>query len=935
MEMFGVEVRNVTESLGQFKSQAASLGFGGTSNLPTNDVLSAEQKLDILASESGKQLIEILKKSENAQSVMLGKFSQMVMAGYSPEEAQAIVELLAAEAGQRSTFTAFRGAISGIDGETPAQQFEQLFKIYSSSLAEYARTEKGPESLREVYRDAATGQILPTGTPATVVTREQYQAAVEQNNGQAPVGTYAYRDMEVTQGEMTNTQRGKIASSFSEALNTSILAPDLPSRIAALDSIFTTMESFDPQQLQVAGDEMEKFVLETLKYQKDDPFYKSFKSLKNTTDQGILLKAELSGMNLDEFIEDGKLSQEELDEIGRSLDTLSEKAKIQLEIKLDLQSQSDTLQKEIDNLQVKYQEGLVGFDNQVTAENERYENAQKAAEKFIKDKQKEIDATNKAADAYIDALQKEAKAEDFAARRRETSLGGLQALAGGDVFGFIQAQQQMSSDAAQYGFQQEIDAIDERRNKEVESLENQIDKKREEMDLYEEAHQNRLAQIERERQAFSAAQSQAITELGKQKTAIDSIAGNEAATGWLTGFADEGARSAVAMMMVNYLMQNPNKTPDDALTYVQGLSARGLLAYKRTESPAAKTGAGYGQTGSSGESKYAYGGFVSGPGTPTSDSIPARLSNGEYVIQASSVKKFGVDAFDQLNEGDPVEFYANGGFVMPTRSGSNAGNYGKKGPLWSLGYHTGLDFSGKKGTDILSVGDGVVESKNAHGGSYGKHLTVRHSKDLVSLYAHLDKILVDVKDNVKKGQHIGEMGDTGNVTGTHLHFEMGPGIFKNSKNPLKYLLGAGAVGGEDIEAILDKDQMIQKVAQTVGIKESLLSSLMKVGSSALLPSFNARQFGGSMTMNKPYLVGENGPEFVMPYGSGGKVSPIKYSVPSRSDGGIINGATKPGATINMNINGVNDPNAAAERAVKLIKSQEVRRNFSVSVGGSK
>jgi hypothetical protein len=37
----------------------------------------------------------------------------------------------------------------------------------------------------------------------------------------------------------------------------------------------------------------------------------------------------------------------------------------------------------------------------------------------------------------------------------------------------------------------------------------------------------------------------------------------------------------------------------------------------------------------------------------------------------------------------------------------------------------------------------------------------------------------------------------------------------------------------------------------------------------------------------------------------------------------------------MNINGVNDPNAAAERAVKLIKSQEVRRNFSVSVGGSK
>jgi hypothetical protein len=271
---------------------------------------------------------------------------------------------------------------------------------------------------------------------------------------------------------------------------------------------------------------------------------------------------------------------------------------------------------------------------------------------------------------------------------------------------------------------------------------------------------------------------------------------------------------------------------------------------------------------------------------------------------------------------------------MPTRSGRHKGNYKKKGPLWSLGYHTGLDFEGQSGTDILAVAKGKV-SLTGEAGPYGNHLIVRHNKDLVSLYAHLSKRLVDEGDDVYKGKHIGEMGDTGNTTGVHLHLEMGKGTYRNSTNPLKYLLGAGAVGGEDIEAVLDKDQVIQKVAQTVGIKESLLSNLMKVGSSALLPSYNARQFGGSMTMNKPYLVGENGPEFVMPYGSGGKVSPIKYSVPKMADGGIINGATQSGATINMNINGVNDPNAAAERAVKLIKSQEVRRNFSVSVGGSK
>jgi TP901 family phage tail tape measure protein len=56
------------------------------------------------------------------------------------------------------------------------------------------------------------------------------------------------------------------------------------------------------------------------------------------------------------------------------------------------------------------------------------------------------------------------------------------------------------------------------------------------------------------------------------------------------------------------------------------------------------------------------GGKVSGPGTATSDSIPAMLSNGEYVIKASSVKKYGVDAMNALNAGK----YAKGGSVIPS-----------------------------------------------------------------------------------------------------------------------------------------------------------------------------------------------------------------------------------------------------------------------------
>ena len=57
--------------------------------------------------------------------------------------------------------------------------------------------------------------------------------------------------------------------------------------------------------------------------------------------------------------------------------------------------------------------------------------------------------------------------------------------------------------------------------------------------------------------------------------------------------------------------------------------------------------------------RFAVGGFVSGPGTPTSDSIPARLSDGEYVIKAAAVAKYGRHVFDSLN----TMRFAQGGYV--------------------------------------------------------------------------------------------------------------------------------------------------------------------------------------------------------------------------------------------------------------------------------
>lgn len=79
--------------------------------------------------------------------------------------------------------------------------------------------------------------------------------------------------------------------------------------------------------------------------------------------------------------------------------------------------------------------------------------------------------------------------------------------------------------------------------------------------------------------------------------------------------------------------------------------------------------------------KFADGGYVSGAGTATSDSIPARLSNGEYVLKASSVKALGTDFLDTLNNVGgysrssklPKFAFADGGYVNATQNSPQEG----------------------------------------------------------------------------------------------------------------------------------------------------------------------------------------------------------------------------------------------------------------------
>ena len=86
-------------------------------------------------------------------------------------------------------------------------------------------------------------------------------------------------------------------------------------------------------------------------------------------------------------------------------------------------------------------------------------------------------------------------------------------------------------------------------------------------------------------------------------------------------------------------------------------------------------------------------------------------------------------------------------------------------------FHMGIDIPAAVGTDIYASDGGKVILAQWHY-SYGNYMIVDHGGGITTLYAHCTKLLKGVGDVVKRGEHIAEMGSTGNSTGSHLHFEV-------------------------------------------------------------------------------------------------------------------------------------------------------------------
>ncbi len=128
-------------------------------------------------------------------------------------------------------------------------------------------------------------------------------------------------------------------------------------------------------------------------------------------------------------------------------------------------------------------------------------------------------------------------------------------------------------------------------------------------------------------------------------------------------------------------------------------------------------------------------------------------------------------------------------FARPTRGARQTSLFGyRRDPVnGRKGFHSGTDFAGPRGTPIHATGPGeVVEAGWVRG--YGRLVKVKHAFGYETVYAHLHRIRVKVGDTVERGDRIGDMGNSGRSTGTHLHYEVR--INGKAVNPVSYIEAA-------------------------------------------------------------------------------------------------------------------------------------------------
>ena len=176
----------------------------------------------------------------------------------------------------------------------------------------------------------------------------------------------------------------------------------------------------------------------------------------------------------------------------------------------------------------------------------------------------------------------------------------------------------------------------------------------------------------------------------------------------------------------------------------------------------------------------------SGQGGPLS---PLTLSTSGPAPSAEEIRANAILlGLDRMNLYRIAAFKAP--FAMPVKTAFRytSGFGGRNDPM-GRGYrmHEGQDLAGDYGSPIYATADGTITYAGWESG-YGRLIKIQHDFGIETRYGHLSQIRVEVGQRVSRGDRIGDMGNSGRSTGTHLHYEIRFGA--KAVNPMTFIKAA-------------------------------------------------------------------------------------------------------------------------------------------------
>ncbi len=158
--------------------------------------------------------------------------------------------------------------------------------------------------------------------------------------------------------------------------------------------------------------------------------------------------------------------------------------------------------------------------------------------------------------------------------------------------------------------------------------------------------------------------------------------------------------------------------------------------------------------------------------TLVSDEVIKEPVSKQYKV---GTKKTNVGAKATFVPADPgsTEPVATGTYILPS-AGTITSTFEGRTLFGEYEFHGAVDIANSMGTSVYASDGGVVTFAGWYD-SYGNCIIINHGNGIETLYAHLSAFSVQVGDSVGQGWKIGEMGATGRVTGTHVHFEVRSG----------------------------------------------------------------------------------------------------------------------------------------------------------------